>query len=82
MAKQSYYQDRCLEFKGNTKKLWGIMNTAVNKISDKSSVIDELTVEGVKITKQNHIANSLGNYFASVGEKFPNKTPTPNKSVD
>ena len=58
------------------------MNTAVNKISDKSSVIDELTIEGVKITKQNHIANSLGNYFASVGEKFPNKTPTPNKSVD
>ena len=39
-AKQTYYHDCCVEFKGNTKKLWGVMNSAVNKLSDKSSVID------------------------------------------
>ena len=62
-SKQSYYHDRCIEFKGNTKKLWGVMNSAVNKLSDKSSIIDELTVDGVKITHPNSIADSLGNYF-------------------
>ena len=57
-AKQAYYHDRCVEFKGNTKKLWGVMNIAVNKLSDKGSIIDELTVDGVKITNPDSIANS------------------------
>ena len=81
-AKQSYYQDRCVEFKGNTKKLWGVMNSAVNKLSDKSSVIDKLTVEGVKITHPNAIADSLGKYFASVGDKFAQRIATPTRNID
>ena len=81
-AKQSYYHDHCIEFKGNTKKLWGVMNSAVNKLSDKSSVIDELTIDGVKITRPNSIADSLGNYFATVGDKFAQRIATPNKNVD
>ena len=81
-AKQSYYHDRYVEFKGNTKKLWGIMNSAVNKLSDKSSVIDELTVDGVKITNPDSIANSLGNYFATVGDKFAQRIATPTRNID
>ena len=46
------------------------MNAAVNKLSDKGSITDELTVDGVKITNPNSIANSLGKYFVTVGDKF------------
>ena len=60
----------------------GVMNTAVNKLSDKSSVIDELTVDGIKITHPMSIADSLGSYFASVGDKFAQKIPNPKKDVD
>ena len=81
-AKQPYYQTRCVEFKGNTNKLWAMMNTAVNKLPDKSSVIDELTVDGMKITHPNSIADSLGSYFASVGDKFAQKIPTPKTDVN
>ena len=60
----------------------GVMNSAVNKLSDKSSVIDELTVEGVKITHPNAITDSLGKYFASVGDKFAQRIATPTRNVD
>ena len=58
------------------------MNSAVNKMTNKNSVIDELTVDGIRITKPNDIANTLGNYFASVGENYANKIPNPKQGVD
>ena len=58
------------------------MNAAVNKLSDKSSIIHELTVDGVKITNPDSIANSLGKYFAAVGDKFAQRIASPVKSVD
>ena len=39
--------------------------------------IYQLTVDGMKITHPNSIADSLGSYFASVGDKFAQKIPTP-----
>ena len=77
MAKQSYYQSHCVQFKHNTKKLWETMNAAVNKKTDKSSVIDELTVDGLKITEPTAIANSLGKYFASVCQTYADRIPKP-----
>ena len=58
------------------------MNAAVNKLSDKGSIIDELTVDGVKITNPDSIANSLGKYFATVGDKFVQRIASPVKNVD
>ena len=81
-AKQNYYHNCCVELKSNTKKLWETMNSAVNKMSDKSSVINELTVGGIKITKPNEIADTLGNYFASVGENYAHKIPKPKWDVN
>ena len=82
IAKQSYYYECCTQFKHNTKKLWETMNTAINKKQDKSTVIDELTVDGLSITRPHAIANSLGHYFANVGETYAKKFPTPKCSID
>ena len=81
-AKQSYYRTQCIDFKCNTKKLWATMNSAVNRLSDKSSVIKALTVDGKKIDNPTAVANHLGNYFASVGANYAKKIPTPKKPVN
>ena len=73
--KQSYYHKHCTNFKHNTKKLWATMNAAVNKKTDKSTIIDELTVNGLRITEPTSIANSLGKYFASVGQTYATGIP-------
>ena len=58
------------------------MNAAINKKHDKSTVIDELTVDGLSITQLNAIANSLGHYFANVGETYAKKISSPKHSID
>ena len=78
-AKQCYYHAQCVDFKCNTKKLWATMNTAVNKLSDKSSVIEALTIDGKKIDNPIAVADHLGNYFASVGAKYAKKNTNSQK---
>ena len=58
------------------------MNAAINKKHDKSSVIDELTIDGVNVTQPNAIADTLGNYFANIGESYAKKIPRPKRSAD
>ena len=53
------------------------MNAAINKKHDKTSVIDELTINGISVTEPNAIANTLGNYFANVSETYAKKVPKP-----
>ena len=58
------------------------MNTAVNKLSDKSSVIETLVIDGKKIDRPNAVADHLGSYFASVGTNYAKKIPTPKKDMN
>ena len=82
IAKQTFYHERCTQFKHNTKKLWETMNAAINKKHDKTSVIDELTINGISVTEPNAIANTLGNYFANVGETYAKKIPKSKRNLD
>ena len=53
-----------------------------NKKHDKTSVIDELTSDGISVTEPNAIANTLGNYFANVGETYAKRIPKPKRNSD
>ena len=57
------------------------MNAAINKKHDKTSVIDELTINGISVTEPNAIANTLGN-FANVGETYAKRVPKPKRNPD
>ena len=81
-AKRMFYQDKCKEYKTNTKKLWQLINRISGKMNDKSTSIDYLSIDGVREYNGNNIANSLAKYFATVGETFANKIPNATKSVD
>ena len=76
-----YYRNKCKEFQQNTKKLWQIINKISGKISDKTTSIDCLSVNGVKHYSGKTIVNTMAKYFANVGNNFANKIPKSSRSV-
>ena len=81
-ARKKYYLDRCVEFRSNTRELWKTINQVIGRNNDKSTCISELKTEKLVITRQIGIANELGRFFSTVGEKFANNTPKPEKNLD
>ena len=80
-AKRGFHQDKCLEYQRNTKKLWQLINKVSGKMTDKSSSIDCLSINGIKEYNGEAIANTLVKHFATVGRNFANKVPKPTKSI-
>ena len=74
-AKKSYYVDQCNLYKSNTKKLWSTIHEICGRHNDKSSMIDYLTIDGIKTYEANKISNQFAKYFSTVGKKFANKLP-------
>ena len=81
-TKLKYYQDRCYEYKAQTKKLWRMINEIASKTNDKSSLIDYLKINGIKEYNARMISNGFASYFANVGEKFAKQIPKPNKQIE
>ena len=75
--KISYYQSKCIEFRNNGKKMWELINKINGKCSDKTCIIDKLSVNNIKYTKGKDIANTFAKYFSTVGKDFANKTMPP-----
>ena len=76
-AKKSYYVEKCNLYKSNTKKLWATIHEICGRHNDKSSMIDYLTIDGVKTYEATKISNQFAKYFSTVGKKFANKLPNP-----
>ena len=72
-SKRKYYTDKCEAYKSNTKQLWKLINKCSGKISDKSSLIDYLTIEGIKQSESDIIADEFAKFFSSIGKKYSNK---------
>ena len=47
-CKKNYYTFKCSEHKSNTKQLWKLINKCSGKLSNKSGIIDYLTIDGLK----------------------------------
>ena len=80
-AKRMFYQNKCIEFQQNTKKLWQIINKVSGKSNEKTTSIDCLSVDGVKQYSGETIVNTMAKYFANVGKTFANKIPNSSRSV-
>ena len=72
--KLTYYQNKCVEFKKNGKKMWEMINKINGKINDKTCVIDYLKVNNIKYLTGQDITNQFAKYFCSVGKNFALKT--------
>ena len=76
-----YYTNKCIEFKSDSKKLWSIINKLVKKSNEKSSVIDSLTIDNIRVFESQQIADELAEYFASIGSTLSRKIGKPNKGI-
>ena len=76
-----YYQDMCHTYRAHSKKLWGLINEIAGKINDKSSIIEYIKIDGIRVYNSTKICNAFGNYFSTVGKNFANKIPKSQKSI-
>ena len=81
-AKIEYYNNKCVEVKNNMKNLWFIINHAMGKYTDKTTMIDSLKVNNIVITGPKLIANEMAKYFANVGKKYTENIAQPNRNID
>ena len=53
--------------------MWQVVNEILGKHKNKQSIIDYLTIEGVKYYNEIDINNAFGKYFACIGKKLANQ---------
>ena len=80
-CKKEYYNNKCTQFKNDTKRLWKIINNATKGQNDKSSIIDSITIENIKITESKQMASEFGKFFASIGLKTAMKGGNMTKNI-
>ena len=80
-AKVLFYQNKCQEYKTQTKKLCKIINEIAGKHSNKSSLIEYLKTDNVTEYNAKKISNRFAKYFAGVGKCFAEKIPNPTKGI-
>ena len=63
------------------KNLWLVINQAIGKHSDKSTVIESIKVNNIHQYSSKAIANELVKYFSTVGKTFAEKIPNAETSI-
>ena len=81
-AKKLYYENKFDEHKNNIKKTWQLLREITKKCKDKSSVIEELNINGETVTKPDIIADSFNEFFSTVGDKIAEKLEPTNKQPE
>ena len=69
-AKIDYYINRSYALKSNLSKLWKLINNVIGRTSDKSSVIEYITVANINISNPIEISNHFGKFYANLGESL------------
>ena len=80
-CRETYYKDKCHEYKRNMKKLWNLINEVIQKHNDKSSVVESLKIGNITTYNKKEISNQFGKYFSSVGHKFASKIKAPRNNA-
>ena len=72
--KKTYFTNKIHEVAGNMKETWSTINQLTNKRS-KTTKIQSLKANGITIFDSTEIANSMNQFFCTVGEKLSNDIP-------
>ena len=65
--KISYYTQRIVDCKWNTKELWKTINAIICKHKHSGSVISYITIEGVRTYNPLKIAKAFGKFYSTLG---------------
>lgn len=69
IARKDYINKVIDSYKGDTKQIWHVINDLAGRNNDKTSIINELVVDGKKVTGDNAICEALNTHFSSAGKK-------------
>ena len=76
-AKLGYYQKKCIDYKQNTKKLWGLINKINKKTVDKSTLITKIKKDNIIYQSGSDVSNILAKHFATIGKTYAEKIKQP-----
>ena len=62
-AKMDHYQDKCLRYKNETRKLWDVINTITGKKRKRDSMIKSLKVGSIFTHDAKEITDTFCNFF-------------------
>ncbi len=74
-----YYSKILDDYKYNTKELWKRLRPVIAKTKDKSSVNNEMLIDGIEQKDNVLISNAFCRYFTNVGKDLANNIPQANK---
>ena len=72
-AKLNYYQQKCKDFRKNTKQLWQLINKINKKTKDKTSIIPKLKRDNIIYQSGKDMSNILAKHFSTVGKRYAEK---------
>ena len=81
-SKLNYFNNKCLEYKQNSRKLWQLINQVKNKTTRKSQVIDSLRVDNLIRYSPTEITKGFCDHFANVGKTYSDRVQPPRVLVE
>ena len=81
-SKLDYFNNKCLEYKQNSRKLWQLINQVINKNGRKSQVIESLRIENLVRYSPMEITKGFCNHFATIGKTYSDKVQLPRVLVE
>ena len=82
VAQESYYRKKASDFKNNTKMLWKLINSVTKTTKQSGSIISHITVDGVKITKPQNIADNFGQFYSTLGSNLASNIDNDHLDID
>ena len=55
----NHYQEQCIKFKSNTKRLWELINNVTRKTQHKKCIINKIKCDNIEISNSKQIANFI-----------------------
>ena len=74
--KLQYYASVLSNNKTDTKQMWSILNEAIGKQNNKTSVATSFSINGINVIDKSLIANRFNDYFSQIGENTSQDVPT------
>ena len=65
-----YYITRASDFAKDSQKLWSLINNVIKRTKDKGSIISQITIDGMKTSNPEKIANEFGKFYSTLGNNL------------
>ena len=80
-AMQLYYTQKAEAFKKNTKELWKLINSTISKQKNNGSIIPYITVDRLRVTNGQNIADSFAKHYAEIGANLASQIGKGSKGI-